>query len=67
MARHLSQEFTYSEYEYKYLDRDYWVENQIELLQDMSKQDIDDFVTEASKYASKEDVNKVLDSLSETL
>jgi len=61
------QEFTYSEYEYNYLDGDYWVENQIEWLQDVSKQDIDDFVTEASKYASKEDVNKVLDSLSETL
>ena len=59
------QEFTYSEYEYKYLDRDYWVENQIELLQDVSKQDIDDFVTEASKYASEEDINKILNSLNQ--
>ena len=59
------QEFTYSEYEYKYLDRDYWIENQIEYLQDVSKEDIDDFVKEASKYASEEDVTKVLNSLNQ--
>ncbi len=59
------QEFTYSEYEYKYLDRDYWIENQIEWLQDTSKEDIDDFVKEASKYASEEDINKVLNSLNQ--
>jgi hypothetical protein len=59
------QEFTYSEYEYKYLDRDYWIENQIECLQDVSKEDIDDFVKEVSKYASEEDVNKVLNSLNQ--
>jgi len=59
------QEFTYSEYEYNYLDRDYWIENQIEYLQDVSKEDIDDFVKEVSKYASEEDVNKVLNSLNQ--
>lgn len=59
------QEFTYSEYEYNYLDRDYWIENQIEYLQDVSKEDIDDFVKEASKYASEEDVTKVLNSLNQ--
>jgi hypothetical protein len=61
------QEFTYSEYEYKYLDRDYWIETQIEWLKDpgVSKEDIDEFVKEASKYASEEDINKVLNSLNQ--
>ena len=61
------QEFTYSEYEYKYLDRDYWIETQIEWLKDpgVSKEDINEFVKEASKYASEEDINKVLNSLNQ--
>jgi hypothetical protein len=57
------QEFTYSEYEYKYLDRDYWIENQIEWLQDASKEDVDDFVKKASKYASEKDISFILNSL----
>ena len=57
------QEFTYSEYEYKYLDRDYWIENQIEWLQDASKEDVDDFVNEASKYASDKGISFILNSL----
>jgi len=64
------QEFTYSEYEYKYLDKDYWIENQIEWLKvpkdsGVSKEDIDEFVKEASKYASEEDINKILNSLNQ--
>ena len=54
------QEFTYSEYEYKHLDRDYWIENQIEWLQDASKEDIDDFIKDASNYASEKHINEVL-------
>jgi len=57
------KEFTYSEYEYKYLDRDYWVENQIEWLQDASKEDVDDFVKKASKYASEKDISFILNLL----
>jgi hypothetical protein len=59
------QEFTYSEYEYKYLDKYCWVENQTEWLRYESEETINDFIKEASNYASEEDINKILDSLSE--
>ena len=58
------KEFTYSEYEYND-DIIYWVANQIEYLQDASKEDVDDFVKEASKYASEKDISFVLNELNQ--
>tara|TARA_B110000503_G_C7033752_1_gene365170 strand:- start:375 stop:938 length:564 start_codon:yes stop_codon:yes gene_type:complete len=56
------EEYSYEEYEYIY-GTDSWVERNIEFLEGESKEDIDDFVKEASKYASKEHIYEILAKL----
>ena len=53
------ESWSYDEYQYRE-DSIQWVEDKIELLTDSSKNDINDFVKDASKYASENHINEVL-------
>tara|TARA_R110002167_G_scaffold79098_1_gene218554 strand:+ start:28 stop:600 length:573 start_codon:yes stop_codon:yes gene_type:complete len=53
------ERWSFDEYEYRE-DITMWIENKIELLTDSSKEDIDYFIKEVSKYASEKHINEVL-------
>lgn len=57
------EKWSYDEYEYKELDITQWIESKIEYLQDGSKEDINDFIKDASNYASEKHINEVLNNL----